>query len=104
MRLAIVFLALLGGACSAPQAQRSLFAPTPDSPIAVAGAPGSVVIGEVNGDAEADLMVASARGGSPLATGKGSWQLALGDVNGDGKADVVTSDVEGSSVTVLLAQ
>ena len=44
---AIVFAALHESACSAPQARRPLLAPAPDSPIAVAGAPGSVVIGDV---------------------------------------------------------
>ena len=107
----------LQGACSTPHARRPLLAPAPDSPIAVAGAPGSVVVGEVNGDAKPDLMVASARAitvllgqgdgrfrvapGSPIKVPEPSTEMVLGDLSGDGKLDLALANHDSYDVTLL---
>ncbi|MGQ0720749.1 MAG: FG-GAP repeat domain-containing protein [Candidatus Eiseniibacteriota bacterium] len=112
-----MFVALPGSACSAPQVQRPLLAPAPGSPVSVAGAPGSVVIGEVNGDNRPDLMVASARGitvllgqgdgrfrvasSSPIDVPEPSTEMVPGDLNGDGKLDLALASHDSYGVTLL---
>ncbi len=115
--IAPVFAALLASACSAPQAQQPLLAPAPDSPIAVAGAPGNVAVGEVNEDAKPDLVVASARGitvllgqgdgrfraapGSPLEVPDRSTEMVLRDLTGDGKLDLALANHDTYGVMLL---
>ena len=114
---AIVLAAFLESACSAPQAERALLAPAPESPIAVPGSPGGVVIGEVSGDAKLDLMVASARGitvllgqgdgrfrvspESPIKVPEPSTEMAIGDLSGDGKLDLALANHDSYAVTLL---
>ena len=100
--------ALLVSACSAQQATRPLMAPAPDSPIAIVGTPGSVAIGEVNGDGKPDVLVAGARGitvllgrgdgrfraapGSPVKVPDTATEMVLGDFSGDGKLDLALAN------------
>jgi len=86
--------------------------------------PVSVVAGDLNGDAKADLAIVTAEGVSVLfndgsgkllspvsfATGTGPTWVALGDLNGDGKADLAVTnhgssngnELVGGDVAVLL--
>src|SRR5688572_12038387 len=115
--LATVFAGLLVSACSAPQAQRPLLAPAPDSPIAVAGAPGSIAVGEVNEDAKPDLVVSSAHGiavllgqgdgrfrvapQSPIKVPERASEMVLADFTGDGKVDLALANHDSYGVTLL---
>ena len=51
-------LAALTALLGCGPADRPLFAPAPGSPIAVAGGPGNVALGDLNGDGKLDLVVA----------------------------------------------
>jgi FG-GAP-like repeat/FG-GAP repeat len=94
-----------------------LFAPAPGSPIAVAGGPGNLEVGDVNNDGRPDLVVTG--GALPvvvlLGDGKGGFrpaagsppdvkgtETALGDVNGDGRLDLALAHHDSYAVTVLL--
>jgi hypothetical protein len=96
---------------------RPLFVPAAGSPISVPGGPQNVVVGDVNGDGEPDLVVGCAKDqtavmlgdgrggfkpapGSPLKHGGG--EMALGDVNGDGVPDLALTDHDSYAVTVLV--
>jgi hypothetical protein len=117
---AAVLAALLASACTPLDAQRPLFAPAPDSPIAVAGGPGNVALGELNGDGKLDLVIASgkaksvtvllgqgdgrfraARGG-PVKLPEGPGEMVLRDVNGDGKLDLAVANHDSYGVMLLL--
>jgi hypothetical protein len=90
-------------------------APAPDSPIAVAGAPGSVALDEVNGDARLDLVVA--RGisvllgqgdgrfrvspGSPIKVPHLSTEMVLRDLTGAGKPDLALANHDSYGVMLL---
>jgi hypothetical protein len=109
---------LLVSACTAQQAPPTLFAPASDSPIAVVGAPGSVVIGEVNGDGRPDVLVAASRGitvllgrgdgqfrvaaGSPVKLPDPATEMVLGDFSGDGRLDLALANHDSYGVTILL--
>lgn len=78
----------------------------------------SLAVGDVNGDKQPDLLIASAvdstvtvllgEGNGKFAskgsttTGSGPGDLAVGDINGDQKLDVLSADFSGSTVTALL--
>ena len=109
--------ALLVSACAPQPARRPLLAPAPDSPLAVAGAPGSVALGDVNQDGKLDLVVASGRGltvllgqgdgrfrptrGSPLQVPKRPTEMVLRDLNGDGKLDLALANHDSYGVMLL---
>ncbi len=113
----MVLAASLGSACSAPEAQRSLLVPAPGSPIAVADAPGSIALGDVNQDGKLDLVVANARGidvllgegdgrfhaapASPIQVPDRSSEMVLGDLNGDGKLDLALANHDSYGVMLL---
>ena len=101
------------------QTQQLLFTNAPGSPIAVAGGPGNVLIGDMNNDRKLDLVVACGREKKILVLpGKGDGQfgaqlgevtlthgpgeMAAGDVNGDGKLDVAVSSHDSYGVMLLL--
>jgi hypothetical protein len=132
-RLAIALVAVAGlillGACNAGgvdvgNAQRPLFAPAPGSPIAVAGGPGDVLVGDMNNDGNPDLVVACGEsrtivvllgnGGkdsnklfrvtpaSTLAVAESPGDMVLGDVNSDGNLDFAFVSHDSYDVTLLL--
>jgi len=114
----IVFTALLVSACSAQRSQPPLLAPAPGSPIAGVDRPGSVAIGELNGDGKPDLVVAGARGvtlllglgdgrfrvapGSPIQVPHIPSEMVLGDFTGDGKLDLVLANHDSYALMLLL--
>ena len=89
------------------------------SPFAAGVDPGSVAVGDFNGDGKQDLAVANwgdstvtvllgngsggftAVSGNPSAVGPQPESIAVGDFNGDGKPDLATANL-GGNVTVLL--
>jgi hypothetical protein len=97
------------------------------SPIDVGLPAYSAAVGDVNGDAKADLVIATVSSestpfnsklvvllgdgggfrqapGSPLVAGPGAYNVTLADVNSDGKPDVAASSFGGDAVTLLLGQ
>jgi len=108
---------LLVSACSAQQPKPPLLAAAPESPVAVAGAPGSIALGDVNGDGKPDVLVASSRGitvlldlgdgrfratpESPVNVAYIATELVLGDFSGDGKLDLALASHDSYAVTIL---
>jgi hypothetical protein len=95
------------------------FTPAAGSPIVVGNGPGSVVVGDFNGDSKSDLAVANngdntvtvllgngdgtfTAAGSPIVVGNGATSVAVGDFNGDGKADLAVANYGSGTLTVLL--
>ncbi|OGX84594.1 hypothetical protein BEN48_02315 [Hymenobacter glacialis] len=88
------------------------------SDVAVGNSPGSVVLGDVDGDGDLDLLTAndvdntvSVRlnngsgtfaGGSDVAVGNGPYSVVLGDVDGDGDLDLLTANYYSNTVSVRL--
>lgn len=101
-------------------AQPRLFAPAPNSPIAVAGGPGNVALADVNQDAKLDLVVACGKSRSMtvlLGLGNGQFratrhspfsvpdhphEIVLGDVNSDGRPDFVFASHDSYGITLML--
>ncbi len=98
---------------------RPLFEAAPGSPIAVAGRPNNLVVGDVNKDGKPDLIVTCAKRhvvvllgdgkggfrpakGSPIQLTHSLGEIALGDVNGDGNLDLALTDHDSYSVSILL--
>jgi hypothetical protein len=92
------------------------FIPAPESPIAVAGNPGNVVLGDVNRDGKADLVVASKVGltvllgrgdgrfksvGDPVKLPVTASELVLHDLTGDGILDVAAASHDAYRVMLL---
>jgi len=124
--LLFVFLSVfLLAACNAGEANvgiasRPLFAHAPASPIAMPGGPGNVVIGDMNKDGRADLVVAVGRSHNitvMLGQGKGRFaevtagrpttpespgEMVLGDLNGDSNLDLVYVSHDSYNATMLL--
>jgi hypothetical protein len=100
---------------------RGGFTPATNSPYAVASRPYYIVIGDVSGDAQPDLitthddinlmstLLGDGRGGfnaapaSPFDLGRRAYKLIAADVNRDARADLVIGTEGGASVTVLLS-
>jgi hypothetical protein len=115
--VAIVLSALLVSACSAQRAETPLLAPAPGSPIAGVEKPGTVAIGELNGDGKPDLVVAGARGvtvllgrgdgrfrvapGSPISVPNSPSEMVLGELTGDGKLDLVLANHDSYGLMLL---
>src|SRR5262245_56027501 len=114
---ATVLLAVLGSPHSAPQAQRPLLAPAPDSPIALGDGPGCVALGKLNQDGKLDLVVASS-GGITVLLGQGDGrfrvaprspiklpapctELVLRDLNDDRKLDLALANHDSYGVMLL---
>lgn len=118
----VVLCAIVATAAAAMAAARgALLVPAVGSPVAVAGGPGNIVIGDVNRDRRPDLIVATARaraltvllgqGGGRFAPGASHQHLtlrepptemALGDINGDTHVDLVIASHDSYNVTLLL--
>ncbi len=97
-----------------------LFAPAPGSPIAVAGGPGNVALGDLNQDGKPDLVVATGKDrgiivmlgqgdgrvrdvrGSPIKLPESTSELLLHDLNGDGKLDLAIASHDSYGVMLLL--
>ena len=94
------------------------FTEAPASPFPVGLNPGSLVVGDFNGDGNPDLAVGNVgdltltvlsgdgtggfTAGSPFALLEPPLSLAVGDFNGDGKPDLAIANEIGDGVTVLL--
>jgi hypothetical protein len=98
------------------------FSQAAGSPVAVGTSPGSVAIGDLNGDAKADVAVAnsasnnvtillgngaggfSPAGGSPVAVGNIPFSVVAADLNRDGSLDLAVANdaANAHSVTILL--
>src|SRR5688572_26448056 len=118
--LVAVLSAPIAGGCGQPTPKRPLFAPAPDSPIAVGGGPGNVALGDLNGHGKPDLVAAcgkaktltvllgqgdgrfKAAAGGPVKLSDGPGEMVLGDLNGDGKPDLAVAYHDSYSVTLLL--
>ena len=117
--LLLSFTSCQSGNATSTEAQQSLFAIAPGSPISIPGEPGNVVIGDMNNDKKLDLVVACGKNRSiTVLPGKGDAQfaapastttvpdspgeIALGDVNGDGKLDLAIATHNSYGVMLLL--
>lgn len=96
------------------------FAPAPGSPIALAGGPSNVVIGDMNNDGKPDLVVVGgqvrdvtvlfgqgdgqfrAGPGKPPILADSPGEMVLGDVNGDGNPDLALVSHDSYGVVLLL--
>jgi uncharacterized protein (TIGR03437 family) len=95
------------------------FTASPGSPFTSVSGPGSVAVGDFNGDGRPDLAIANANSnnvtvllgngaggftaaaGSPFPAGQMPMFVAVGDFNGDGRPDLAIANHDGH-VTVLL--
>jgi len=100
------------------------FTASPQGPISVGNFPGSMVVGDFNGDGHLDLAVTNdpnsdtagtvtvllgngdgtftAASGSPVKVGSNPISIAIGDFNGDGTSDLAVSNWADNTVTILL--
>jgi len=115
--LGAALVALVGAARAQPRTEEPLFKPAPGSPIAVAGYPGNIALGDVNQDGKPDLVVASGPGftvllgqgdggfslapGSPVQVPARPNEMVLRDLNGDGRMDLALADHNSYAVTLL---
>lgn len=118
--ISVVFLSCKGGGTSAGNAAEPSFVQAPGSPIAIAGGPGNLVMGDMNKDGKLDLVVATGQSRSiAVLLGRGNAQfqapryiqltgsespgeIALGDLNGDSALDLVYVTHDSYGVTLLL--
>jgi Bacterial Ig-like domain (group 3)/FG-GAP-like repeat/FG-GAP repeat len=88
--------------------------------VSTGGHPRSIMVGDFNGDGNADLAVADFGGGdvtvllgngaggfspatgSPIPAGTNPFSLAVADFNGDGHADIAVANQGSNNITLLL--
>jgi len=86
--------------------------------VATASKPASVILGDVNGDGELDIITANYNSANvsvllgngngtfkdqqTIATGTQPFSVTLGDVNGDGSLDIITANRGSNNASVLL--
>jgi hypothetical protein len=97
---------------------------SPQVSYAVSGEPRSISVGDLDGDGQPDLAIATIAAGQPFqpgtvvvmrnqgggvfgtsagyATGNSPVAVAVGDLNGDGLMDLIVANQYSSSVSVLL--
>jgi FG-GAP-like repeat len=115
----VLGLLSLSGIVSNIPSQKTILAPAPGSPMAVAGGPGNIAIGDLNKDGKPDLVVASGRarsitvllgqgdgqfraaGSSPISVPDSPTEMVLGEVNGDDKLDLVIASHDSYRVILL---
>ncbi|HYJ88895.1 MAG TPA: VCBS repeat-containing protein [Pyrinomonadaceae bacterium] len=108
------------GDANVDRPQRPLFAHASGSPIAIAGGPDDVVVGDMNKDGKLDLVIASGRSRTlevlpglgdgrfrsdavnKITVSEGPGEMALGDVNSDGNLDLAFISHDSYGVTMLL--
>ncbi|HTK77731.1 MAG TPA: VCBS repeat-containing protein [Gemmataceae bacterium] len=116
-QLAAALLATVAISAIEAGSPAALFVAAPGSPIAVAGGPQNVAVGDVNGDGKPDLVVPCSKNQTAILLGDGrggfrpapdsplpypGGEMGLGDVNGDGKLDIALADHDSYAITVLL--
>jgi hypothetical protein len=119
-----IFLPALVSALAAwnVQAQASLFVPSPGGPVKVGQGPGQVILADLNGDGNLDLvtqhllarqvnvLLGDGHGhfapapGSPRSFGSMPGAIAVGDLNHDGIPDIVAARADQDSVDVFLGE
>jgi hypothetical protein len=118
--LSVVFLSRKAGDAGTDNTVQPNFVQAAGSPIAVAGGPGEAVIGDMNKDGKADLVVSSGRSRNiavllgcgngkfqtarytQLTTSESPGEMSLGDLNGDGALDLAFVTHDSYEVTLLL--
>lgn len=121
--LALSLLVISSSSCNAGQTngggmQQPIFAPAPNSPIAIACGPGNVVVGDLNKDDKADLVIACAeahsltvllstdggqfRPSNPISVPDAPGDIVLGDVNGDSYLDLALDSHDSYNVVLML--
>ena len=99
--------------------QKTILAPAPGSPIAIACEPSNVVAGDLNNDGKPDLVVACGearslmvlvgtdkgggfRASTPIPLPDGPGDIVLGDVNGDSNLDLAMDSHDSYGVVLML--
>jgi hypothetical protein len=120
--LSLLFMSCKTGDASLGTTQSPLFTRAPGPPIAVAGGPSNILVGDMNKDGKPDLVVTTGEartitvllgvvgsdvrfrgtGGSALTVSDSPGEIVMGDVNGDTNLDIAFVTHDSYGVTILL--